>query len=658
MPRSLDRVVCDRGDRTTRVEGPEARRRTRAINAVKTRAPPLAATTASCHDRYLRLSGRSALLRKIRPLPKPEIKQIIVLGQRFASRRMYREAVKLLRLGVELDPDDLDVKSSLSEILQKAGAGEVRASSGSWAADDSRRDYIDASHFVGLARFYVERGDDGAALDCLEMAKTKASCLPAPYKLQGTILIRRSDFEGAAMELAKALRFDPFDGEVAEQLGRVEYERQNFTGALDATIDAFLLSRDRDPGPGNRLIRRIRTLKRILNLENQELIQMFRQRQERLTTDFDRLQWRRQRFLAEKGMLDKRIQFEGRPAHSGGKRIALAGRLRRFKLWSNVSDEGIFRLTEVVQEEARRPGSVIFVRGTEGTDLFILESGEVVLQRPTPYGTFPLRVFKPGTLFGEVNYILPSGRTGDAVTVQECELLRIGAEKLEELIATVPELGVELYSSFWQGLARKLRLTNERLRTFFPTDTVDALPQNLVPLGATPTSVSNDSVHVDPKDKIRLFREQGLSGKELMTLATFSKELKVPAGTHLFREGDQGDQMYIVLEGQVRISKVIPGAGEEALAILGRGDFFGEIALIQGQERSADAQAHGGAATVLALDQGTVAEVLTMDPHASLEFLKLLCRLLAKRLREIDGKVVAWQILSGQRSSDETSVMG
>ena len=72
------------------------------------------------------------------------------------------------------------------------------------------------------------------------------------------------------------------------------------------------------------------------------------------------------------------------------------------------------------------------------------------------------------------------------------------------------------------------------------------------------------------------------------------------------------------------------------------------MALIDGQPRSADARAHGGPVTVLALDEGTLREVLTVDPHASLEFLQLLCRLVAKRLREIDEKVIGWRIMAGQ----------
>jgi signal-transduction protein with cAMP-binding, CBS, and nucleotidyltransferase domain len=209
-----------------------------------------------------------------------------------------------------------------------------------------------------------------------------------------------------------------------------------------------------------------------------------------------------------------------------------------------------------------------------------------------------------------------------------------------------PEIGVQIYWTLWHSLARKLRATNDQLKSFFAAE---SMPENFLRLRKQAAGVPSN-VQVEQSDKIRLFREQGLSRRELLTLATFSREKRFVSGASLFQEGDEGTEMYIILEGRVMISKFIPGAGEEALAILERGDFFGEMSLIDGEPRSADARAHGGPLTVLALDQGTVREVLAMDPHAALEFLQLLCRLVANRLREIDEKVIGWRIMSGERN--------
>lgn len=101
-------------------------------------------------------------------------------------------------------------------------------------------------------------------------------------------------------------------------------------------------------------------------------------------------------------------------------------------------------------------------------------------------------------------------------------------------------------------------------------------------------------------------------------------------------------------------SKLIPGGGEEALAILKRGDFFGEMALIDGEPRSADAKPFQAPVTVVAFDDKTLKEVLAMEPGAALGFMKLLCRLICNRLREIDEKVTGWRIMSGSQPIDET----
>src|SRR2546430_17715708 len=66
-----------------------------------------------------------------------------------------------------------------------------------------------------------------------------------------------------------------------------------------------------------------------------------------------------------------------------------------------------------------------------------------------------------------------------------------------------------------------------------------------------------------------------------------------PSGTVLFREGDRGQTMYVIRSGKVNISKRI-GDSEITLAVLGAGEFFGEMALLGGLPRSAGAPRGGG----------------------------------------------------------------
>ena len=302
-----------------------------------------------------------------------------------------------------------------------------------------------------------------------------------------------------------------------------------------------------------------------------------------------------------------------------------------------------FHLTLAAKEERYEKGAEIFGFGSPGADIYIVEKGRVAIRRPTSYGDFPLGMLGPGNVFGEINFILPGERNGDAVALDSCHIIRLDAARLEAVIDQQPALGVQVFWGFWHGLAQKLRGANEQLRTFFSEDSAS---EGLSELRQVQGKEAG-AVDVGSDDKIELFIEQGLSGTELETLADFSSVKRYPGGTFLFHEGDEGHEMYVVLEGRVMISKFIPGGGEEALAILGRGDFFGEMSLIDGEPRSADAKAFEGPATVVAFDDQTLNEIMAMDAKAARSFMVLLCRLICKRMREIDEKVTGWRIMAG-----------
>lgn len=582
----------------------------------------------------------------------PDLEELIALARRFADRKLFDEALELFQLALRLDPKNLGIRLALAR-LRRLHHLQTRRREGRDPAeatrDELRRNSIDASHFVGLAWLYAEKGEEFRALECLEIARAKDPIAPANHKLAGRIHYRLQDYDTAAEHLKKALRFNPFDREGAELLGQVEYERKQFAEAMAATIDAFLLLPSTDEERAIRLRRRIRTLRHLLGWQSPQVVALFREREETLHIAFDRLEWRRERFRGAESLAE--AIGGGAPGVEPSGRLSISARLRKADAWSHLTDEQVFKLSSVVVEESHEPGTLVFANGSPGNDLYWLEEGEISIQRPTPYGTFPLALLKPGSLFGEINFISSGARSGDAAALRPTRLLRFDGARLAALGESWAEFGVQLYWGLWHALAGKLRATNEQLKSFFAAG---EQPENFLRLrrgrGATA-----DTAAVAPEDKLRLFQEQGLSGKELTTLANFSRELHFDSGSSLFEEGDEGHEMYVVLEGKVLISKYIPGAGEEALAILERGDFFGEMSLIDGELRSADARAHGGALTVLALDQGTIQEMLALDPEAALEFMKLLCRLMAKRLREIDEKVVGWRILSGERNQSASA---
>lgn len=101
----------------------------------------------------------------------------------------------------------------------------------------------------------------------------------------------------------------------------------------------------------------------------------------------------------------------------------------------------------------------------------------------------------------------------------------------------------------------------------------------------------------------------------------------VPAGTVLFREGDAGEQMYVVQSGQVQISRRL-GERDQVLAVVEPGEFFGEMAIVTGRARSATAVVVEDA-RLLVIDSRTFEDML----HAKTEIAVRMIRSLAHRLQ-------------------------
>lgn len=95
-----------------------------------------------------------------------------------------------------------------------------------------------------------------------------------------------------------------------------------------------------------------------------------------------------------------------------------------------------------------------------------------------------------------------------------------------------------------------------------------------------------------------------------------------PAGTVLFEEGQPGHVMYIVVAGEIEIRRRVSGV-ERVLAVLGDGEFFGEMAILSGRPRSATAVVRS-AARLLVIDGTTFEAMLRARPEIALRLIKAL----------------------------------
>lgn len=130
----------------------------------------------------------------------------------------------------------------------------------------------------------------------------------------------------------------------------------------------------------------------------------------------------------------------------------------------------------------------------------------------------------------------------------------------------------------------------------------------------------------------------GLKPEALELVAKVATEEVHTTGTTIFRHGDAGDKLYVIVEGKVRISREVPGMGEEALAVLGPGQVFGEMALLDESPRSADARVHERC-RLLALPKDAFDDLLFLHKDLAYEVLWSVVRMLVGRLRETTEKL-------------------
>jgi CRP/FNR family transcriptional regulator, cyclic AMP receptor protein len=117
-------------------------------------------------------------------------------------------------------------------------------------------------------------------------------------------------------------------------------------------------------------------------------------------------------------------------------------------------------------------------------------------------------------------------------------------------------------------------------------------------------------------------------------LAAKAKMVKVEAREILFSKGDPGDRLYLVATGMIRIGVLSADGREVTYGLIKPGQLFGEIAVLDGKERSADATAMDST-ELIALERKDVHAFLHKHPAQALHLIEVLC----DRIRKADDQL-------------------
>ncbi|MCC7060469.1 MAG: cyclic nucleotide-binding domain-containing protein [Burkholderiaceae bacterium] len=138
-------------------------------------------------------------------------------------------------------------------------------------------------------------------------------------------------------------------------------------------------------------------------------------------------------------------------------------------------------------------------------------------------------------------------------------------------------------------------------------------------------------------EHIRLFED--FEREEIRKLAAGLRCYRAPAGAALIREGDSGDFMVFLLDGQCEIVKNDPTGLPQRIGLAGPGKILGEMSMIDGEPRFASCIALGDTLFAM-IDRDGLSRIIADDPRFGIKILLELVLLLSQRLRATSSRLV------------------
>jgi CRP-like cAMP-binding protein len=137
--------------------------------------------------------------------------------------------------------------------------------------------------------------------------------------------------------------------------------------------------------------------------------------------------------------------------------------------------------------------------------------------------------------------------------------------------------------------------------------------------------------------RIRLFED--FERAEIERLAHYLRCYRAPVGSEIIREGEPGDFMLLLLEGEIEILKLDPRGLPQQLAVAGPGKTLGEMSLIDGEPRFASCVTLTPAIFAV-LDRAALSRVVAEQPNTGVKLLMELLMLLNQRLRTVSNELI------------------
>ncbi|MGP1523658.1 MAG: Crp/Fnr family transcriptional regulator [Treponema sp.] len=249
-----------------------------------------------------------------------------------------------------------------------------------------------------------------------------------------------------------------------------------------------------------------------------------------------------------------------------------------------------------------RKDSYLLVEGKAENDrFFIIQSGKVRTFRQGSSLSDSNAVLGPGDFIGVIPCMSAHSQIETALAITDVVVISVNREQYPALISKNTPVAMKIIRTF----ANRMRVVNEILTRLTLKNTVADSPEKMYSIasyydkmGKTDLAVFGyyqymkecpDGIHSD-KAKKRFITLKARS-HAVHFESSAGNMRNYPKDTMIFSECQSGQDMFIIQSGKVKISKVVED-NEVILAVLQKGDFFGEMALLENKPRSASAIAH------------------------------------------------------------------
>lgn len=246
-----------------------------------------------------------------------------------------------------------------------------------------------------------------------------------------------------------------------------------------------------------------------------------------------------------------------------------------------------------------RKDSYLVVEGKADSDrFFIIQQGHVRCHREKQIPGGTPEILGPGDFVGVIPCMSGHSQIETVIAASDVVTISVRREQYPELIARNTPVAMKIIRTF----ATHMRLLNERLTQLTLKNVVAESPEQMFSVGVYYEKIGKPNVAIFayyqylkacPYGTYAAKAKERFIALRPMTHAVYFEPtpdlLRVyPRDTMIFSECQRGAEMFIIQDGKVKITKVVNG-NEVTLAVLKRGDMFGEMALLENKPRSASA---------------------------------------------------------------------